>query len=146
MLEHPQIFHCQAFFLVGGGLHLWLHFLQQLNLLLKHLGRKLLFCCDTSKTGKLRSHCSWHREAPGSSKAIAHRLGKPRKVQKPLLTASGSTRKFRSHCSRDREATGSSEAIAHGIGKHREVQKPLLTGSGSTGKFRSHCSRDREAT
>ena len=52
-------------------LHLLIHLLQNLNLLLKHVGRKLSCCSNTSSTGKFRSHCSWDREERGSSKAIA---------------------------------------------------------------------------
>lgn len=54
-----------------GCFHLLLHLLQKLNLLMKHVGRKLSCFSDMSSTRKSRSHCSRDRETPGSSEAAA---------------------------------------------------------------------------
>ena len=54
-----------------GCFHLLLHLLQKLNLLMKHVGRKLSCFSDRSSTRKSRSHCSRDRETPGSSEAAA---------------------------------------------------------------------------
>ena len=54
-----------------GGFHLLLHLLQKLNLLMKHVGRKLSCFSDMSSTRKSRSHCSRDRETQGSSEAAA---------------------------------------------------------------------------
>ena len=58
----------QIFF---GFLDLLIHLLQKLNLLLKHVVRKLSCCSDKSSTGKFRGHCSQDQETPISSEAIA---------------------------------------------------------------------------
>ena len=50
--------------------------LQKLSLLLKHVRRKLSCFSTKSSTRRFRSHCSWDREASGSSEAIARQFAR----------------------------------------------------------------------